>query len=35
MRLAEHLVRPHHAYAGGFRHLMTASIARTQILHSR
>ena len=29
MRLAEHLVQPHHAYAGGFMHLMTAGIART------
>jgi len=35
MRLAEHLVQPHHAYVGGFMHLMTASIARTQTLHSR
>jgi hypothetical protein len=34
MRLAEHLVQPHHAYAGGFMHLMTG-IARTRILHSR
>jgi len=35
MRLAGHLVQPHHAYAGGFMHLMTARIARTRILHSR
>ena len=41
MRLAGHLVKPHHAYATGFMHLMTAGIARTQeeswilILHSR
>jgi hypothetical protein len=35
MRLAEHLVQPHHAYAGGFMHLMTAGIARSRILHSR
>jgi len=35
MRLAEHLVQPHHAYAGGFMHLTTAGIARSRILHSR
>ena len=34
MRLAEHLVRPHHAYAGGLMQL-TARIARTRIFHSR